>query len=95
MGDDAPRLPRFSDLFMLLVQMGITPDVTFLRYAVKTRYAGMDEAIADSRAMLGEAWDETAVRSVLEEVLRPAGDELVFDGGEAVSGVAHWRPRES
>jgi SAM-dependent methyltransferase len=95
MGDDAPRLPRFSDLFMLLVQMGITPDVTFLRYAVKTRYAGMDEAIADSRAMLGEAWDEAAVRSVLEEVLRPDGDELVFDGGETVSGVAHWRPPES
>jgi lysyl-tRNA synthetase class I len=45
--------------------------------------------------MLGEAWDEAAVRSVLEEVLRPDGDELVFDGGETVSGVAHWRPRES
>src|SRR5438105_8651707 len=31
-GESGPRLPRFSELFMLLVQMGATPDVTFLRY---------------------------------------------------------------
>jgi hypothetical protein len=95
LGDGLQRLPRFSELFMLLVQMGITPDVTFLRYAVTTRYAGIDEALDDCRALFGEGWDEVAARQVLAEILRPEGDQLVFDGGTAVSGVAHWQPLES
>src|SRR4029077_3308849 len=31
-GDPGPGMPRFSDLFMLLIQMGIAPDVKFLSY---------------------------------------------------------------
>jgi len=94
-GQSAPRLPRFSELFMVLVQMGLAPDVTFLRYPIVTRYAGLDEALEDARGLLGEAWDEEAARSVLQEVLQPEGDELVYDGGPVLSGVAHWRPREA
>lgn len=92
-GESGPRMPRFSDLFMLLLEMGIAPDVSFLRYPMATRYSGMDEAIADCRAMLGEDWDETTGRAVLEDILRHDGDDLVFDGGTALSGVAHWQPR--
>lgn len=94
-GDVGPRLPRFSDLFMLLLQMGIAPDVVFLRYPIVTRYADMEEAAVDARALVGDGWDEAAGRAVLEEILRHDGDELVFDGGMALSGVAHWQPQRS
>jgi SAM-dependent methyltransferase len=93
--DGGVRLPRFSELFMVLLQMGIAPDVTFLSYPIKTRYTDMDEAMVDVRAMFGDGWDEAAAREVLEEILTPDGGELVYDGGVALSGVAHWQPRTS
>src|SRR5947209_2961349 len=43
-GASGPRLPRFSDLFMLLVAAGIAPDVQSLRYPVLTRYMCLAEA---------------------------------------------------
>jgi hypothetical protein len=92
LGDMGPRLPRFSELFMLLLQMGIAPDVDFLRYPITTRYSDMEEAMVDCRALFGEGWDEGAGQTALEELLRPDGGELVFDGGDVVSGVAHWKP---
>jgi len=92
-GDAGPRLPRFSELFMLLVQMGAAPDVAFLRYPITTRYKDMQEALIDCKALFGEGWDEAAGRSVLEQILHPEGDDLVFDGGVALSGVAHWKPQ--
>ncbi len=93
LGSTGPRLPRFSELFMLLVQMGIAPDVAFLRYPITTRYADMHEALTDCRALFGEGWDEDAGRAVLQQILQRDGDELVFDGGTALSGVAHWTPQ--
>jgi hypothetical protein len=95
LGAAGPRLPRFSELFMLLVQMRASPDVAFIRYPIVTRYADMDEALTDCRALFGEGWDEAAARPVLEELLTRDGDELVFDGGVALSGVAHWQPQKS
>jgi SAM-dependent methyltransferase len=95
LGDEGPRLPRFSELFMLLLQIGIAPDVDFLRYPIMTRYADMEEAVTDCRALFGEGWDEKAGRAALAEVLKRDGDLLVFDGGVALSGVAHWQPRKS
>ena len=91
-GTEGPRLPRFSDLFMLLLQAGIAPDVHYVRYPMVNRYAAMDEALEDCRGVFGEGWNEAAARRILEEVLRRDGDELVFDGGETLSGVAHWQP---
>jgi SAM-dependent methyltransferase len=91
-GGAGPRVPRFSDLFMLLMQMGMAPDVTFLRYKTVSRYANFEEALTDVRAMVGEGWDEAAGRALLEETLTREGDELVYDGGTVLSGVAHWRP---
>ncbi len=89
------RLPRFSELFMLLLQMGIAPDVDFISYPISTRYSDFEEAVADVRAMFGEGWDDDSGRAALHEILRPDGDALVYDGGEALSGVAHWQPRKS
>lgn len=94
-GEDGPRLPRFSDLFMLLLEMGIAPDVDFLRYPIGTRYANMEEAVVDARALVGDGWEDATGRAVLGEILRRDGDELVFDGGVALSGVAHWQPQKS
>jgi len=94
-GSTGPRLPRFSELFMLLVQMGIAPDVAYLRYPIVTRYADMDEALTDCRALFGDGWDEEAARKALEEMLVADDGELVYDGGMALSGVAHWRPRKT
>jgi SAM-dependent methyltransferase len=94
-GGAGPRLPRFSELFMLLVQMGIAPDVNYLRYPIVTRYADMEEALTDCGALFGEGWDEDAARAELGRLLRREGGELVYDGGVALSGVAHWQPQRS
>jgi SAM-dependent methyltransferase len=93
LGESGPRLPRFSELFMVLLQMGIAPDVHYVRYPMTNRYGSMDDALQDARGVFGDGWDEAAATRVLEEVLRRDGDELVFDGGETLSGVAHWQPR--
>ncbi len=93
-GEAGPRMPRFSDLFMLLIQMGIAPDVAFLRYPIVTRYADFDEALADCRALAGDPWDEKVAREVLAGALEVEDGELVFRGGTVTSGVAHWKPRE-
>jgi methyltransferase family protein len=95
LGGEGPGVPQFSDLFMLLMQMGIAPDVTFIRYPVVQRYGDIDEALADSRALVGEGWDEARGRAMLLEMLVRDGDELVFDSGVALSGVAHWRPQNA
>jgi SAM-dependent methyltransferase len=93
LGDEGPRLPRFSDLFMLLIQMGIAPDVSFQRYQSVSRYADFDEALADARALVGDGWDEAAGRAMLQTMLTREGDELVYAGASVVAGVAHWQPR--
>jgi SAM-dependent methyltransferase len=94
-GGEGPGVPQFSDLFMLLMQMGIAPEVRFIRYPVVNRYSDIDEALADSRALVGEGWEEARGRAMLEEMLVRDGDELVFDSGVALSGVAHWRPQSA
>ncbi len=92
LGDGGPPMPRFSDLFMLLVQMGIAPDVSFQRYQSVSRYADLDEALIDARALVGDGWDEATGRAMLEEMLQRDGAELVYDGGPVLTGVAHWQP---
>jgi hypothetical protein len=85
-------VPQFSDLFMLLIQMGIAPEVTFVRYPIVNRYTDMDEALADSRMLFGTGWDEARARTLLDEMATREGDTLVIDNGIAVSGIAHWQP---
>jgi SAM-dependent methyltransferase len=93
LGVNEPRLPRFTDLFMLLIEMGIAPDVNFISYPISQRYAGIDEALADCRALIGTYWDEPKARAILTELLVEEGGELVFDGGVTLAGIAHWQPR--
>jgi hypothetical protein len=93
-GIPALPVPQFSDLFMLLMQMGIAPDVAFVRYPIVNRYADIEEALADCRLLFGAEWDEARARTLLEEMLTKDGDELVIDSGAALAGIAHWQPRE-
>ena len=90
---EAPRMTRFSDLFMLLLQMDIAPDMSFQRYQSVSRYADLEEAVADTRSVVGEGWDEMAGRAMLEKMLTREGEDLVYDGGTVLTGVAHWQPR--
>lgn len=92
-GSEGPRLPRFSELFMLLLQMGIAADVKFLTYPMMLRYSDFDEALTDVRAVFGEGWDEASGRATLEELLSKDEEGLWFDGGIVTSGVAHWKPK--
>ena len=93
LGGEEPPVPRFSELFMLLMQIGIAPDVDFIRYPIVQRYAGIDEALADCRALIGVGWDEAKARAILGDVLVEEADELVYDGGVTLSGIAHWQPQ--
>jgi len=34
------------------------------------------------------------MRDALAEMLVKEGDELVYDAGVTVSGIAHWQPRQ-
>jgi hypothetical protein len=77
------------------VQMRMAPDVTFIRYPVVQRYADLDEALADCQALLRGDVDESEVRGILREILNQDGDELVYNGGLSLSGIAHWRPSTS
>ncbi len=87
-----PPIPQFSDLFMLLLQLGIHPDVTFVSYPVINRYASLADAIGDSAPLFGDGWND-AVALELERMLARDGDELVYDSGVTASGIAHWQPR--
>jgi hypothetical protein len=78
---------------MLLIEMGIAPNVNFIRYPISQRYAGIDDALADCRALIGSDWDEPKARAILTELLVEEAGELVFDGGMTLVGIAHWRPR--
>lgn len=92
LGDAGPRMPRFSDLFMLLLQIGLAPDVRFISYDVTQRYADMEDAVRDAGAMFGAGWDDETGRAALAEMLVREGDDLVYDGGTVRSGVAFWTP---
>lgn len=89
-----PRITQFSDLFMVLLQLGIRPDVKWISYEVVNRYASLEDAIADSAPLFGDQWDDR-VAAELEKMLVRDGDDYVYDGGFSFSGIAHWQPRTS
>ncbi|HLQ62729.1 MAG TPA: hypothetical protein VK131_12790, partial [Candidatus Acidoferrales bacterium] len=93
-GRPRSRQPVFQDLYNLLRQLGVDPDVSLLRYPAFIRYQDLEQALADCRERVGPAWDEERGRAWLEGNLRAEADGgLVYEGGEMVSGVAHWQPR--
>ena len=94
LGFPRTRMPEFRDLWLVLRQVGIDPDVVMLRYPSRPVYDSLEAAVEEARSALGERWDEGRGRSYLEARLVPEEDgRLAWDAGEMVSGVAHWRPR--
>ena len=90
------RMPEFRDLYLVLRQLGVAPEVAMLRYPSRPVYASLEAAEADVRAALGGRWDEARGRAFLEARLRPDGEgRLAWDAGEMVAGVAHWTPRKT
>lgn len=93
-GGRRARQPRLRDLFLLLRQMGIAPDMAMSTYPTFHRYESLEQAVEDCRTQAGRAWDDERGRAWLEENLRRDEDgSLVFDGREVTSGVLHWKPR--
>jgi hypothetical protein len=90
------RMPEFRDLYLVLRQLGVEPDVVMLRYPSRPVYASLEAAVEEARAALGERWDERRGRAFLDSRLVPDGQgRLAWDAGEMVAGVAHWTPRKS
>jgi hypothetical protein len=88
------RMPEFRDLYLVLRQMGIAPDVAMFTYPAERRYPDLEAAVEEVRPALGEHWDERSGRAFLEARLRRDEDStLVWDMGPMRSGVAHWAPR--
>lgn len=88
------RMPEFRDLYEVLRQLGVEPEVAVLRYASRPSYPSLEAAVEEVRAAMGERWQEARGRAYLESRLVPEGDgRLAWDAGEMVAGVAHWAPR--
>ena len=90
------RMPEFRDLYPVLRQLGVAPEVAMLRYPSRPVYASLEAAEAEVQAALGERWDQARGRAFLESRLLPDGEgRLAWDAGEMVAGVAHWTPRKT
>jgi SAM-dependent methyltransferase len=88
------REPGIRDCFLLLRQLGVTPDLAMMRYPVPFKFESMEEAVEDCRLRLGSDWEESAGRALLESYLLPQEDgTLLYEAGEVTSGVLHWKPR--
>jgi SAM-dependent methyltransferase len=93
-GGPTPRMPQLSDLYVLLRQIGIAPDVVLWPNHWVQRYPDLDAAAAACRERLSDRWDEERGRTWLAEHLAPAPDgSLTFTDPASVVGVIHWKPR--
>ncbi|MBO0690204.1 MAG: methyltransferase domain-containing protein, partial [Candidatus Dormibacteraeota bacterium] len=91
-----PRQPRLSDCWNVLRQLGVNADVAYWRTPSIHRYADLEEAVEDCRAMLGKRWQEGPHRDWLAAHLQRDSDGgLYYDAGPSVAGALHWRPRGS
>jgi len=89
------REPRLSDCYMLLRQIGIEPDLILWRQSATYRWPDLESALADCRGRVGRDWNPEQGRAFLESslVVEPSTGGLVYQSGDNVTGVLHWRPR--
>ncbi len=95
-GRSRPRQPRLSDLFNVLRQLDIAPDLVMTRDHWRHHYASLEMAIETLRDLVGEAWDETAGPAWISEhfAAHPDGS-VTFDRPAIPEGVLHWTPTPS
>ena len=88
------REPRLRDCFLLLRQLDVVPELSFLRYAASFSFESLEAAAEECRVHLGAYWDEGTGRAWLEANLQPQQDgTLLFGAGEVTAGILHWKPR--
>jgi SAM-dependent methyltransferase len=89
-----PVPPRLRDCFLLLRQLGVTPDLAMFTTPTHYYFADLDAAVEECRLNVGPGLDERAARTWLASNLQPGpGGTLVYDGGDLISGVLHWNPQ--
>ncbi|MDQ6771708.1 MAG: class I SAM-dependent methyltransferase [Candidatus Dormibacteraeota bacterium] len=92
-GPGGPRSPHLRDLFLLLRQLGVAPDLALFRRPAFFRFESVEAAVADCETRLGALFEQRGGRQWLVERLRPEpGGNFLFDAGEATTGVVHWSP---
>jgi SAM-dependent methyltransferase len=88
------REPRLRDCFLLLRQLGVAPELSYLRYPASFTFPSLEAAAEDFRLHLGAHWDEASGRAWLEANLERRQDgTLLYDAGEVTAGILHWKPR--
>jgi SAM-dependent methyltransferase len=88
------REPRLRDAFLLLRQLGVAPELSFLTYPASFNFQSLEAAAEDCRLHLGAHWEEAAGRAWLEDNLQRRQDgTLLYDAGEITTGILHWKPR--
>jgi len=94
-GPERVREPCLRDLFMLLRQIGVTPEVSFWSQRGEQRWPNLEAALEDCRGRAGARWDEVRGREFLErELIRGEPDEgVLYRSPPYPVGAVHWRPR--
>jgi len=93
-GSARARQPQFGDLWNLLEQLDIHPDVAVLEYQGAQSWASLDDFLAEYRPPLESHWDEAKAEAWIATNLATEADgRLVYGRGLSRAGVAHWRPR--
>lgn len=89
------REPRLADLYMLLHQMGVEPDVAAWRQSAEHHWESLEAAIEDCRGRAGLTWPEGPGEAFLKAQLAadPERAGVVYRGPDYSVGVAHWSPR--
>lgn len=90
-----PRLrePGLADLYLVLRQMGISPDLSLHRRPARRSYPSPEAAVDDLRFRLGELFDEHQAAAFCAETMRPDGaGDVAYEPGEVAVGILHWEP---
>jgi hypothetical protein len=88
------RQPVLGDLWNLLQQMGIEPDVAALEYDGFESWKDVAAFEAEYRPPLDDCWDDAKAKAWLAGNVTPDPDgNLIYNRGRRSAGVAHWRPR--
>ena len=92
-GRPRTRMPQLSDLWNLVRSLGVDADLSVVEYEIEQTYAGLDEAVLQSRLFLGPVWRDKEGRAWLEQNAVRRDDGMLVYGGPMVAGVVHWRPQ--
>ena len=83
-----------TDLYLVLRQLGIEPDVVTFRRPARRAYASREAALEDWRFRLAGIGDEARLAEFAAEVLTDQPDGTVLsEPGEVAVSILHWTPK--